>query len=146
MMNKLLSLASCLLVLLPVRVQATVFKYNHDLECDYPVSADIRSMTCYGKQTCYLGEELDVYGSITLLEDLPTSSLCMTVKSCLLGAKFLCRVHHEKIDVCETLGVSADNGATACPSAGSFYFDYKLDLPTTGDWMVIGSGTHFVTA
>jgi len=143
MTNKLLTIASCLLLAV-VPVQATQFQYNHDLFCEYPVIADIKSMTCNGVDTCYLGEEMKVYGSITLEEDLPSSSLCMTVKSCFLGIKFMCKTHYEKVDVCETLGSSSNNGNTACPNAGSFYFDYTLELPTTGDWMAVGSGTHKV--
>lgn len=141
---KLLSLASYLLVLLPLQVQATQFRYNHDMVCGYPVIADIQSISCEGRETCYLGETMHVYGSISLEEDLPTSTLCTTVKSCFLSIPFLCRVHKEKVDVCEQLGVSSDGGYTACPNAGTFYFDYELELPTRGDWMAIGGGTHVV--
>jgi len=140
MMMKLLLIASYLLVLAPLQAHATVFQYQHDLECEYPVSADILSMTCNGSELCYLGDDMTVYGSITLEESLPTSTLCMTVRSCLFGVKFLCKVHQEKVDVCETLGMSSNNAATACPSAGSFYFDYTMELPTDGDWMIFGSG------
>jgi hypothetical protein len=136
------SLVLCLLALLPLHVRATQFQYNHDMVCDSPVTADIKSMTCDGAETCSLGDEMKVYGAITLEEDLPSSTLCVTVKSCLLGLTFLCKTHLEKVDVCETLGMSADNGATACPSAGSFYFDYLLVLPTDGDWLVMGSGAN----
>lgn len=137
---KFLLIASYLLVLGPLQARATVFQYQHDLECEYPVSADILSMTCLGSEICSLGDDMTVYGSITLEESLPTATLCMTVRSCLFGVKFLCRVHQEKVDVCETLGMSSNNANTACPSAGSFYFDYTMELPTDGDWMIFGSG------
>ena len=140
MIKQLSLLAICLLVWLPRHVEATQFQYNHDMTCDHPVTADIVSMTCDGSETCHLGDEMKVYGSVTLEEDLPSSTLCMTVKSCFMGLKFLCKTHLEKVDVCETLGMSADNGATACPSAGSFYFDYLLQLPTDVDWLAMGSG------
>lgn len=140
-MNKLLSVALCLLVLIPFHAEATQFQYNQDMECDYPVSADIKSISCDGSDTCRLGDKMVVYGSITLEESLPSSTLCTTVKSCFLGFPFLCKTHLEKVDVCEELGMSSNNGATACPSAGSFYFDYTLQLPTRGDWLIVGSGT-----
>ena len=140
MIKQVSLLALSLLVWLPLHAGATQFQYNHDMQCDHPVTADIVSMTCDGSETCRLGDEMKVYGSITLEEDLPSSTLCVTVKSCFMGLKFLCKTHLEKVDVCETLGMSADNGATACPSAGSFYFDYLLQLPTDGDWLVMGSG------
>jgi len=140
MMNKLLSVASYLLVLLPFLAEATQFQYNQDMDCEYPVSANIKSMTCGGSETCSLGDTMTVYGSITLEESLPSSTLCTTVKTCFLGF-WPCKTHLEKVDVCETLGMSSDNGATACPSAGSFYFDYTMELPTEGDWMIFGKGT-----
>lgn len=143
-MMKLLYCAVCLTAVFKNNVQASQFKWQHDMVCDYPVTANIESMTCDGQESCYLGEEMDVYGSITLSESLPTSTLCVTIKSCFLGIKLspFCQIHQENVDLCTALGMSGGNsGGTACPNKGSFYFDYTFELPTEGGWMFSESGS-----
>jgi hypothetical protein len=123
---------------------ATLFRYDDDLQCSYPADATAYVAKCNGG-LCAFGDMLDVYGAITLKENLPSYEMCVETKVCLLGIGFACKSYkREKVNVCNALGVSSQNDGTACPNAGSFYFESHVALPGTGE-ISLGSGERVTT-
>lgn len=120
---------------------ATLFRYDNDLHCSYPADVTAYAAKCNGG-LCAFGDTVDVYGAITLAENLPSYEMCVETKVCLLGIGFACKKYkRDNVNVCHALGVSSQNDGTACPNAGSFYFESHVPLPGTGE-INLGSGEN----
>jgi hypothetical protein len=118
---------------------ATLFRYDNDLQCSYPADVTTYMAKCNGG-LCAFGDTIDVIGAITLVENLPSYEMCVETKVCLLGIGFVCKTYkRDYVNVCHALGVSSQADGTACPNAGSFYFNSKVTLPGTGETN-LGSG------
>jgi hypothetical protein len=130
------------LLLVPLQVEATYFQYNGDFNCTYPVTVEVDKMSCGGTAYCSFGDQMNVYGSMTLEENLPSSTMCVTSKTCFMGLSWLCKRYTEEMNVCNALGVSGDYDGTPCPNAGAFYFGSTVELPPK-PFMSLGSGKSF---
>lgn len=128
-----------LVLLLSNTVGAAYIKYNGDFNCSYPVMVTVDSMTCDGEEYCRFGDEMDVSGSMTLEENLPSSEMCVTTKACLLGLDWMCKTYKETMNVCNAVGISGDYDGTPCPNAGAFFFGSTVQLPGKPNY-AIGSG------
>ena len=143
MMNKCLRIASYLL-LLAVQSGATIIQNNGDMNCTYPVSMTVDSISCNNETDyCHLGDTMSVYGTITLEENLPSSVMCATTKVCFKGYSFACRTYKKQMNVCHAVGVSDSYDGTACPNAGTFDFGSTVKIPGRSGWS-FGSGKCLV--
>lgn len=136
-MKPYFALASFLL-LLPLQAGATIFQNNGDLNCTYPVTLSAESITCNDTEYCHFGDEMSIYGSMTLEENLPSSTMCVTTSICFMGS-FVCKTYKKTTNICNAVGVSSQNDGTACPNAGSFSFGSTVKLPGNG-FFNFGSG------
>ena len=117
-----------------------MFSYNEDMQCGYPAYIDITEMTCDGSTVCNFGDRVDVEGTLRLLEDLETSTLCTVTKTCFMGVNinFLCEMYDAEMDACETLGLTSMDGS-ACPAQASYWLKSSIQLPNRTETR-LGSG------
>lgn len=128
-MKKCLAVASYLL-LLPLQSGATYFANNGTMTCTYPVTVTVNEMTCADTEYCSFGDEMSVYGSLTLEENLPSYEMCVTTKICFMGYSWLCKRNvNVTTNVCNSLGVSDSLDGTPCPNAGTFDFGSTVQVP-----------------
>lgn len=138
MLCRLLSVAFLLLVLSPLQVEGTNFKYNDDMACDSPVDISIDEMTCDDVEACNFGDMLSVSGSLVLENDLSGSTFDVSTRACFAGLSFLCKTYEVRMDLCSDLGLESVEDAT-CPSASSYNVNSSLKLPGQGS-LQLGSG------
>lgn len=117
----------------------TLFRYDNDMECTYPATVSSAKADC-GGNLCAFGDTIDVYGDLTLAENLPDYEMCIKTNVCFLGIGFLCKAYYEdNVNICHALGVSSQSDGTACPNAGTLYFKSQVPIPGAGD-ISLGSG------
>lgn len=126
-------------IFVPTTVDATSFVYNNDLTCDSPISVSVTKAGCVGSEYCNFGDQISAYGTVTFSDDLPTTSLCLSMKTCINGKSWMCRTFTSKLDVCTDLELQGIDGQT-CPEAGQYTFDSDATIPSVGG-MNLGSGT-----
>lgn len=128
------------LALLVQTASSTRFRYDNDLECSFPATVSAGGADCYGDELCAFGDTLDLYGNLTLEENLPDYEMCVKTSVCFLGIGFACKTYYnDYVNVCKALGVSSQSDGTACPNAGTVYFHSRIPIPGSGD-ISLGSG------
>ena len=123
---------------LPVAAGTTAYVLSDDPVCNNNLGLHVSSLTCvdnYGGTSgqCDLGEELHVYGTLTIGDAGLPESAVMTTKACLMGLDWgalTCNIYTMEIDLCSYFKLYNEQGE--CPQEGSYSVYSQFKLPGQG--------------
>lgn len=167
---------------------ASSFQNNGDVVCEEEkVAVSGVSITCVQEQqvtdedgssytevtlsrTCSFGDKLKMTGQMRLYESLPSSEMCVTVKTCYLGRRYMCQTQTGMVDLCTSMNMEAsdededqdegdqnangdgsqdngnncnDNNQNQCPQQGLYTFDYTIQLDSEDNSLRHALGSHW---